>query len=260
MMALLAAVLSARADVAALTQELALLRANLRYGLPPISANDVARLDAGKLVRFRVDPTKSDPKDLAVALQITTLPRAAVWISTIDADFQQKSGLVERRIRNVEPGRAVWMGLLELPFPFDDRAWVVETHINPKLVEATGGRAWERWWDLREDHWPEVLGLADRGSLPGVTRPELEAAAFTPTNEGTWFYDELPDGRLLVGFQEATVVGGVIPTDILTHFIVGSLDELFDGAFDRARDLVPRHYVAGHEPIEGGDGKMLPYY
>jgi hypothetical protein len=147
-----------------------------------------------------------------------------------------------------------------LPFPFDDRAWVVETHINPALVAATDGRAWERWWDLREDHWDEVLGLAGNGSLEGVTRPALEAAAFTPTNEGTWFYDQLPDGRLLVGFAEATVVGGIIPTDVLTHFIVGSLDDLFDGTFDRAANLVPQHYVAGHEPIEGGDGKALPYY
>jgi hypothetical protein len=256
----LLAVLAAHADTSALSAELALLNRHLRYPFPPISASDLLRLDSGKQVRFRVGPTKSDPKDRAVGLQIVTLPRAAVWISTIDAHFQAKSGLTERRIRNIEPGRAVWMGLLELPFPFEDRAWVVETHINPGLVAATEGRAWERWWDLREDHWEEVLGLAGKGSLPGVTRPALEAAAFTPVNEGTWFYDELPDGRLLVGFSEATVVGGIIPTDILTHFIVGSLDELFDGAFDRAANLVPRHYLAGHEPIEGGDGKALPYY
>ena len=256
----LALVMVANADVGALGAELSLLNAHMRYPFPPISQHDLERLDAGKLVRFRVAPTKTDPKDRAVALQITTLPRAALWISTIDAHFQAKSGLVERRIRNIEPGRAVWMGLLDLPFPFEDRAWVVETHINPKLVAATDGRAWERWWDLREDHWDEVLGMAGNGSLEGVTRPALEAASFTPTNEGTWFYDQLPDGRLLVGFSEATVVGGVIPTDILTHFIVGSLDELFDGAFDRAATLVPQHYVAGHEHIEGGDGKALPYY
>jgi hypothetical protein len=256
----LALVLAAHADAQALRDELALLNRHLRYPFPTISQHDLERLDAGKLVRFRVAPTGADPKDRAVALKITSLPRAAVWIATIDAHFQAKSGLVERRIRNIEPGHAVWMGLLALPVPFDDRAWVVETHINPGLVAATGGRAWERWWDLREDHWDEVLSLADNGALPGLTRPKLEAAAFTPTNEGTWFYDQLPDGRMLVGFSEATVVGGVIPTDVLTHFIVGSLDDLFEGTFERAANLVPKHYVAGHEPIEGGDGKPLPYY
>jgi hypothetical protein len=256
----LALVLASHADPQALGEELALLNRHLRYPFPSISQHDLERLDQGKLVRFRVAPTPSDPKDRAIAMKITTLSRAAVWISTIDADFEASPGIVERRIRNIEPGHAVWMGLLNLPFPFDNRAWVVETHINPELVAATDGRAWERWWDLREDHWAEVLSLAGSGSLAGVTRPELEAAAFTPTNEGTWFYDQLPDGRLLVGFAEATVVGGIIPTDVLTHFIVGSLDDLIDGTFDRAANVVPQHYVAGHEPIEGGDGKALPYY
>jgi hypothetical protein len=223
----------------ALRDELALLNRHLRYPFPPISQHDLERLDAGKLVRFRVAPTPTDPKDRAIALRITTLPRAAVW----NLDHRRTLPGQVRPRRAADPqhraGHAVWMGLLALPFPFDDRAWVVETHINPGLVAATDGRAWERWWDLREDHWDEVLSLAGNGSLAGVTRPELEAAAFTPTNEGTWFYDELPDGRLLVGFAEATVVGGVIPTDVLTHFIVGSLDDLVDGTFDRAANLGP---------------------
>jgi hypothetical protein len=73
------------------------------------------------------------------------------------------------------------------------------------------------------------------------------------------FHGQLPDGRLLVRVRRSDR-GGIIPTDVLTHFIVASLDDLVDGAFDRAANLVPQHYVAGHEPIEGGDGKALPYY
>jgi hypothetical protein len=163
-------------------------------------------------------------------------------------------------MRISRPSRASSSGGSATSSPATRCGWGVETHINPGLVAATDGRAWERWWDLREDHWDEVLSLASNGSLGGITRSDLDAASFTPTNEGMWFYDQLPDGRLLVGFAEATVVGGVIPTDVLTHFIVGSLDELIDGTFDRAANLVPQHYVAGHEPIEGGDGKALPYY
>ncbi len=262
-MILLALALAARADANgadALKTALAELDQHLTYAFPPLSSSQLNKLDKGKLVRFRVAPTDGHPLDEAVALEVVDLPRTAVWISTIDAHFVVKSGLTERRIRFTPDHGQLWMGLLDLPFPIDDRAWVVETHDNPTLVEATKGRAWERWWGLRKDCWSEVLALASAGKLDGPTRASLDKAILTPVNEGAWVFDELPDGRLLVGYHAATVVGGAIPTDILTRLVVSGLDELFTGTFDRARSVVPTHYVAGHEPIEGGDGRVLPYY
>lgn len=106
----------------------------------------------------------------------------------------------------------------------------------------------------------QALSRAEAGNLKDLERSDLEACIVTPVNFGAWFYIDLGDGKSLLGYHAATVVGGNIPDSLVTRFVLAGLDELLGGVETRAREVVAGHYVEGHEPLRGGDGKVLPFF
>lgn len=200
-----------------------------------VAAGEVTHWSAGAEVR-RV-----------VAARIIPLPITAVWLGvTDDHPIEPISGLREHALRGAWSSPKLLYQHIDLPWPFDDRQWVIELRNNASLYQRAG--VWERSWTLADpapagSHWdPEALA--------------------TPVNEGAWLMmpinlgDSSPPSTLAV-YQARASLGGVVPEDAVRAWTAASLDELF-ARYQRNAESMFRRYGAGCSPQPGPDGSPLP--
>ena len=220
------------------------------------SASELARLASGEVVK-KLIPGKPGAPDGGMVLKTTELSRQALWLGSADSHGEERR-LVAHHMPLQGDEMLRWYGLVDLPRPFADRHFLIRTIINTGLSSAEP-TMWERTWSLEPGGEATMRGEVARGAVPGVTVERFDAALFTPANSGGWLFLDLPDGRTLFGYHGVTSMGGEIPDGLASRYAFWGLDEIVRTVFERAAQI-ESHYVAGHEPIRGGDGRVLPYY
>jgi hypothetical protein len=136
----------------------------------------------------------------------------------------------------------------------------VDVWNNHDLATKSSGTAWEHAWRLRPGGVAMAESRADAGDIGPVTGDAFRDSIETPVNEGAWISIALPDGRVLLAYHATTVVGGSIPTGLFSRFVLMGMSRMLRGVEQRARDVVPGHYQAGHEPLPAGGPGMTPFY
>jgi hypothetical protein len=228
--------------------------AGATYTFPMPPPQERARLLEGKVLKQRI---KNADGDLALGMIVSDAPLRDLWLGSLDPDFDI--------VRNVRmhifppPPDAVtrWYGLVDLPFPFIDRHFLITTVLNKAIAASSGARIWERAWHLEPDGVKTMAPLVAAGKVRGVDTAAFEKAIYTPVNRGSWFFVRLDETRVLTGYSCATVVGGDIPDGLVTQHVLAGLDELLRTVVTRAREM-PKHYRAPHDLLVGGDGAAIP--
>jgi len=234
-----------------------------RHAVMAIPGLDLAAAQSlleGEVVRMLFQAEDPNQPSAAVAFFLSPVPRDALWIAAQDPHAEVDPGLTEKMFRSLGDDHAVWYGYWDLPRPVRDRQWVVESNNTHSLAHAMGDRGWEHTWQLVEAGLVEVRPLVARGEVPGVSLIGLESAIYTPINRGSWFMFELGDGQTLFGYQATTVVGGAIPTWLVTRLVMSRLETVLRHLEARAREWSPGHYTADHPPVFGGDGAPIPRF
>jgi hypothetical protein len=226
--------------------------ATYAFPMPPV--NERARLVEGKVLKQRL---KNDDGDVAIGMLVSDEPMRDLWLGSLDPDFD-----IVKNVRTYNfptPPDAVtrWYGLVDLPFPFTDRHFLITTVVNKAIAAASGGRIWERAWHLEPDGVATMTPLVAAGKVEGVTPAMFEKAIYTPVNRGSWFFVQLDPAHVLMGYTCATVIGGDIPEGLVTQHVLQGLDELLTTVVSRARGM-NEHYVGSHPPLLGGDGNPIP--
>jgi hypothetical protein len=226
------------------------------HPIPALSDDQVARLLAGKVLKMRL-PSGGEAPDGAMAMVLTDLPRADLWLGSMDAEhFGTDSSLIIHQLPLLGDELFRWYGYVDLPMPVADRHFLVQTTLNHDLPHKTTGM-WERSWGLEpgfvETMRPAVVG----GEVAGLSVKTFESAIAVPVNFGAWIFIDLPDGRTLFAYHCATALGGDIPSGFVTRYVFWGLDSLVAKVLDSARQM-PTHYTASHVPLTGGDGVPIP--
>jgi hypothetical protein len=240
----------AEIDDATIVKALETYLASSRSPFPMPPPNERARLLEGKVLKQRI---KRDEGDLALGLTVSTEPLRDLWLGSLDPHFDNVKNV--RTYMFTPPHDAVtrWYGLVDLPRPFNDRHFLITTVLNRAMAEQSGGRIWERTWNLEADGVATMAPIVAAGKVEGVDVAAFEKAIYTPVNHGSWFFVQLDPAHVLVGYSCATVIGGDIPDGLVTQHVLAGLDELLTKVVSRA-ETIHEHYKTGHAPLVGGDG------
>jgi hypothetical protein len=228
--------------------------------IPVLDDKQTADLLDGDVVRILFQAEDPEAPSAAVAFALSPIPRNALWIAAQDPHTQVDPGLSEQILKSLGPDHAIWYGYWDLPRPVRDRQWVVESQNTHALARAMDNRGWEHTWILVEDGLDQARPVIARGEVPGITSEHIETAIFTPVNKGSWFMFELEDGQTMFGYQATTVVGGAIPTWLVTKLVMSRLETIVRDLEKRAREWSPTHYSGDHPPVLGADGAPVPLF
>lgn len=192
---------------------------------------------AGKVTRRR---ERLEGTDRVLGMVWIDAAPDTVWIALQDPHVLLTEGLVEEDLPGSTMERRFLFQSLDMPWPLSTRQWVILVENNQPLRDATAGAFWERTWDLSDR----------RGAVA-----EQDKAVWLEMNEGGWYLVRAGGGTLL-GYHARTVVGGIVPDDMVTRWSFGRLRSMLEGIAERtvwARD----HYVGDHVPIPRPGGAPI---
>jgi hypothetical protein len=209
----------------------------------------------GKVVKRRIRGeigVSGATVDRVIGLALVPQPVDQVWIGILDdVHASLVEGLTERQLPGTTPSKKVLYQALDLPFPFNDRHWILVITSNAALHSGTG--AWERTWSL------DPRGLAGLADVDPKIRLSPDDAVWTPENDGGWLLVPVPGHGTLVVYQARTDIGGVIPDELVTRYAMSQLDEMV-AQTEALAERAPAHYVAHHYVIYGPDGLAMPVW
>ena len=138
---------------------------------PTLSAQQLGELTSRKSRQSHGSAGGTTQPRRATGLLLSTASRNQLWVSCQDMHFQQQESTTELRVSLSPPDKAAWYGYLDLPWPFDDRHWVVDVYNNHSLAKATGGKAWEHPWTLVPEARAEsvMTPIIDQGKVKAST-------------------------------------------------------------------------------------------
>lgn len=176
--------------------------------------------------------------------------QAQVWLSLTDDRLSEDvAGLTEIAIEGSWSKPKVLYQRVDLPWPVDDRHWVLRLANNTGLAQACG--VWERSWKLANDRLAE-------------SRERTDATAFDTSvtmsqNKGSWTLIPLDTGETFGVYQVWVDLGGNIPAEAAEAYTRSSLLGFVRGVEAHVPDIRAR-YGAGCTPQPGGDGMPIPCF
>jgi hypothetical protein len=190
--------------------------------------------------------------DRVVGVALWPIPRAHAWLAvTDDAPADKVAGLTERRLRGAwSESPKLLYERIDLPWPFDDRHWVIESRTNASLA-AADPRVWERAWTLADAHLPQGRTPADAALY--------DAALRIGRNDGSWVLVDAGPASTLAIYGVRVDLGGNLPESGVARWTAASVEDLFSSMRASATDAMRRY--AGRcatTPLPGGDGAPLP--
>lgn len=212
----------------------------------------------GQIVKMRL-PSEDDAPVGAMALLISDLSKEELWLGTADDEggAETPDELTVHHLTPLGDEMFRWYGYVRVPPPLTDRHWLIQTSVNRKMHDATGGRMWARHWDMEPGGQDTARAEVAGGKVPRVTPEMFDKAVWVPFNKGTWMFIDLPDGRAMVGYQATASMGGSVPDGLVNRMVYLGLGRVMKDVVEKA-SKARGHYVGGHPPINGGDGHPLP--
>ena len=228
-------------DAATLRAGLTARSAQINAASRPLRLSDsqVQTLAAGRVARARV---QHDGADGVLGAVWSALPRDDLWIAILDDKHDTLvQGLFEEQLPGTSSARKLLYQRVDLPWPFDDRQWVIDIRNNGSLCASSKGAVWERTWTLAD---------------PSIALSATPDALWVPVNDGGWTLVQVAGGTL-IAYQARTVIGGVVPDEAVTRYAMSTLEEMLLHVVNRATNL-GNHYGPGHEPLYRPDGTPVP--
>lgn len=213
---------------------------------PAFDAKVWEEVAAGKVAR------RTLPGEPATVLGVGVLDvtREEAWLSITDDQLSAEiESLTEVALQGAWAAPKRLYQRLDLPWPLNDRHWVIALTNNAGLASACG--VWERAWTLRGDL------LADARARTDVER--FDASETVSVNEGGWLLLPLDDGTTLAFYQARATLGGAIPDGAVDNYTRSSMTGLFAGV-ERNAAKVRARYAPGCAPQPGAGGAPIPCF
>lgn len=198
---------------------------------------------AGKVVKVRSDTGVAGVGLLAAS-------REAAWLAvTDDHPVDAVSGLTQVALRGAWGSDKLLYQRLDLPWPFQDRHWVLQSETNRALAGASA--AWERAWRNAPESLPAARARTDAAGFDG--------ALGVVVNDGAWLLVPVGPSATLGVYQARVDLGGSLPEGAADTWSAATLDALFRSTTRNAASMA-RRYGPGCSPQPGGDGRPIPCF
>lgn len=224
--------------------------------LAPLNDKECASLDAHEIVT--TIQKRNDGEYRVIGLTRTSLDRGAIWLSTQDEHFAGKDA-IETDL-GIQPHRATWYGMLDVPKPFSDRHWVIDVWDNMAIAAATNDQFWEHPWKKNETGLAEVRKRVAQGGVAGLSLETFDKAVELPINEGSLVFLRTENGDTIYIYQVVSDVGGGIPTRLVAAWVRKQMGSHIRGVLALAEHEVPGHYRASHAAVLGGGESTIPFF
>jgi hypothetical protein len=229
--------------------ELAQAWANIERAVEASAMMPPGALDASvwdTVAEGKVAHEQSDRGVRGVGVIADSLP--AVWLAiTDDAPVDAVAELTQVAWAGAWASPKFLYQRLDLPWPFQDRHWVAQSHNNAKLA-ATG--VWERWWDNAPTLLADARGRTDAAAF--------DAAIAVPENRGNWLLYALAPEQTLAIYQARVNLGGQLPTGAADQYAAVKLPKFYASVQSDARSMHHRYVRDCTQP--GADGATLPCF
>jgi hypothetical protein len=216
------------------------------FAPPPLDTKVWEEVASGKVAR------RTFPGEPATVLGVGVLDmtREEAWLSITDDRLSAEiESLTEVALQGAWAAPKRLYQRLDLPWPLNDRHWVIALTNNARLAAASG--VWERAWTLRTDL------LADARARTEADR--FDASETVTVNEGGWLLVPLEDGDTLAVYQARATLGGAIPDGAVDSYTRSSMTGLYAGV-ERNAAKVRVRYSEGCTPQPGADGAPIPCF
>lgn len=214
---------------------------------PALDARVWEEVAAGKVAR-RTFP--GDPASTVVGVGVLDISREEAWLSLTDDRLSAEiESLTEVALKGTWASPKLLYQRLDLPWPLNDRHWVIGLTNNAPLAAASG--VWERAWTLRADLLAQARARTDT--------ERFDASETVTVNEGGWLLVPLEDGDTLAVYQARATLGGLVPDGAVDSYTRSSMTGLFAGV-ERNAANVRKRYGAGCTPQPGANGASIPCF
>ena len=230
--------------------------------IPNLSSSQRDKLVSGQVLTIVQNGKAKNGKveaGKAVAFYISDLPKEQLWVSFQDPHFQVQESTIEALYKSEGTDKLQWYGYIDLPWPLTDRHWLVNVWNNHGMAKKTSNAMWEHPWRLISNGVDLCSDMVAKGKVKGVTTDKYSSAIYLPDSQGVWAMMDVEGSTLLVYSATATV-GGAIPEGLMMKYLLSGLDDFMKNGVQRAKEVVPKHYKAGHPHIYGGDGEPIATY
>lgn len=229
--------------VAAWTQVESAVEDLARFPPGALAVSELEAAAAGRVARPR-------RADRVMGVGLLDLGLAEAWLAiTDDQPVDTVEGLLQVPLDGAWGADKRLYQLLDLPWPFQDRHWVLDSRTNRALAARSG--AWERAWTASPGDLPRARDRA------GPER--FDAALPVPVNEGAWLLVPVDAGHTLGVYQARVDLGGSLPAEAAERYTAVTLDRLFLSTERNGRSMRAR-YGPDCSPQPGGDGAPIPCF
>ncbi|MDP2312843.1 MAG: hypothetical protein Q8P41_08050 [Pseudomonadota bacterium] len=217
---------------------------------PALDARVWEEVANGKIARRTIGGTTPEEPATVLGVGVLDVSREEAWLSLTDDRLSAEiESLTEVALQGTWAAPKRLYQRLDLPWPLNDRHWVIALTNNARLATASG--VWERAWTLRSDL------LADARARTDTER--FDAAETVTVNQGGWLLVPLADGDTLAVYQARATLGGAIPDGAVDSYTRSSMTSLFEGVERNVAKVRPR-YGPGCAPQPGADGAPIPCF
>jgi hypothetical protein len=229
------------------------------FDLPHLTKEQQEQLWGGDIISYLDGGDAVDHPKRGISFMLTEAKREDLWIACQDPHFQLNKLTLYHLIESDGVDRNLYHGFMDLPWPFSNRHWLTLSWNNHDLSRSSSERYWEHPWSLDKAWQEKVLPLAQAGKLDALRPLTLQEAIYLPENQGAWVMFELESKRLVV-YHTTGTVGGEIPESLMLRFLINAMQDLLRDLETTAQTKISEHYVEGHRPMFGGNGKHLPLH
>lgn len=232
----------------------------IELAIPIPGEKSLARLIDGRVVNHRQSvPNPNDPEASeiyrVVGYIVVPQPRLLVWAATLATTTQHASRLTEIPIQFDDAGGALWYQYVDLPWPFADRHWMIQTEKRIGLARNTDQAVWEHSWSLAEDGLNRSLRLVASGKAGDIETAAAARAVYLPANRGGWIMRRMDPSSTLVMVHATAELGGRLPDGWVARYVKGQLNHVLGRLEGRSRAIAAQFDESG--PLFSGAGRTL---
>ena len=230
-----------------------------KFDIPVLTDKQIDDLNSHKVVKILDSGDGMSKPKRGIGLLLTQATPNDLWIAYSDDHFTLNPNFHYIQLEVKAQGNETWYGLVDLPWPFEDRHWVTTSWNNLEMASLTDNQMWEHPWVKSPEFHEKARKVIASGVYPKLKAKNFDEAIFLPENSGALATIKIGKSTLLI-YHATGTIGGIIPDDLMLRYLLHSLTDLLNGIEERALQNVKAHYTTGHKPVISGSGVLIPYY